>query len=179
MSVKWDGYGIYDPGPYGPLDALPRPEARQAFNKIMEAKPRRIEMLVNLLKANGIVLNDDKSSIQDLNDWYRRNVAEDPSAPGRLIPDWYSVASDIGLFLGDLFIARHPVLRWEFFTWGKKNVSYQRHVIMGFGKPEWRTNLDICRQVGVYGHRIISGHEEREDNFCHWFTIVDRRVVEG
>jgi hypothetical protein len=43
-----------------------------------------------------------------------------------------SLTNDVALFLGDEMIARNPGLRWEFFTWGKRDLSYQRHVIMGF-----------------------------------------------
>ena len=99
-------------------------------------------------------------AVQDLNDWFRTHVQEDPHKPGRLLPDWYSVVNDIGLFLGDQMIARCPRLRWEFFTWGKKNVSYQRHVIMGFGTedPKFKTNIDIDIAVATYAHRIVASH---------------------
>ncbi len=55
-------------------------------------------------------------------------------------------------------IERHPNLRWEFFTWGAKNVAYQRHVIMGFGSedPKFHTNIDIDRNVATYGHRVVA-----------------------
>ncbi len=50
-----------------------------------------------------------------------------------------------------------PGLRWEFFTWGKKDVSYQRHVIMGFSRvPSPKYNLDLEAAVAAYGHRIIA-----------------------
>jgi hypothetical protein len=81
-----------------------------------------------------------------------------PQRPGSLLPDWYSVVNDVALFLGDVMIERHPNLHWEFFTWGKKNASYQRPVIMGFGTedPKFRTNLDVHRGVATYGHRIVA-----------------------
>jgi hypothetical protein len=52
------------------------------------------------------------------------------------LPEWYSIAGDIGLFLGDLMIERHPILHWEFFTWGKSSIAYQQPVIMGFGTED-------------------------------------------
>jgi hypothetical protein len=137
---------------------LPRAEARQASTRLMEAKLARIDMLRRLLKANGVDLGSSDVAIQDLNDWFLSNVDADPEKPGRLLPEWYSVVNDIALFLGDVMIERHPNLRWEFFTWGKKNVSYQRHVIMGFGTedPKFKTNIDIDRMVATYGHRIVA-----------------------
>jgi hypothetical protein len=155
--MNWDGYEIYHPGVFGPLNTLPRGEARRAFNALMEAKSARIEMLRRLLKANGVELASTDAAIQDLNDWFRANVQADPSKPGRLLPEWYSVVNDVALFLGDVMIERCPGLRWEFFTWGKKNVSYQRHVIMGFGQvPEPKYNLDVDRRVATYAHRIVA-----------------------
>jgi hypothetical protein len=49
--MNWDGYEIYHPGVFGPLDTLPRAEARRAFKQLMQAKPGRIEMLGRLLNA--------------------------------------------------------------------------------------------------------------------------------
>jgi len=158
MSVDWNGYEIYHPGVSAPLQTLPRAEARQAYERLMQAKPARIGMLRQLLKANGVELDSSDAAIQDLNDWFYVNVEPDPDNPGRLLPDWYSIANDIGLFLGDVMIERHPNLLWEFFAWGMKNVSYQRPVIMGFSTedPKFHTNIDPDRSVSTYGHRIIA-----------------------
>ena len=109
------------------MNTLPRAEARQAFDRLMRAKPARIDMLRRLLKANAVRLDGTDAAIQDLNDWFYVNVEPDPRNPGRLLPDWYSVVNDIGLFLGDVLIERHPNLRWEVFTRGKKNVSSVRY----------------------------------------------------
>ncbi len=156
MSVNWDGYEIYDPGVYGPLQTLPRAEARRAFDRLMKAKPARIEMLRQLLGANGVELSSTDEGIQSLNDWFRASVEADPEAPGRLLPDWYSVVNDVALFLGDVMIERCPGLRWEFFTWGKKNLSYQRHVIMGFSRMSPKYDFDVDWAVAGYGHCIIA-----------------------
>jgi hypothetical protein len=124
----------------------------------MEVKSARIEMLRRLLEANGVELGIADPGIQDLNDWFRANVQADPDTPGRLLPEWYSVINDVALFLGDVIIGRCPGLRWEFYTGGKKDVSYQRHVIMGFSQvPNPKYNLDIDSAVAAYGHRIVAG----------------------
>ena len=157
VTMNWDGYETYDPGVFGPLHTLPRAEARRAFNQLMDAKPGRIQMLRRLLKANGIELAGTDAGIQDLNDWFLANVEADPGKPGRLLPAWYSVVNDAALFLGDVMIQRCPGLRWEFFTWGKKNASYQRHVIMGFTQvPGAKYNIDIDAQVAAYAHCIVA-----------------------
>lgn len=114
-------------------------------------------MLRRLLAANGVELETSDDAIQRLNDWFRANVEPDPDHPGRLLPDWYSVVNNVALFLGDVMIERCPGLRWEFYVWGKKNVSYQRHAIMGFSQiPDTKYSIDIDRRVAAYGHQIVA-----------------------
>lgn len=155
--MNWDDYMIYHPEVFGPLNTLPRPEAQGAFRQLMEEKPARIEMLRRLLKANGLDLKTTDASIQDLNDWFLAHLEADPDSPGRLMPVWYSVVNDVALFLGDVIIERCSGLHWELYTWGKRDVSYQRHVIMGFSNvPNPKYNLDIDHLVASYGHRIVA-----------------------
>jgi hypothetical protein len=56
MSVNWDAYEIYHPDVFGPMNTLPRAEARRALNQRMAALPARIEMLRRLLAANEVEL---------------------------------------------------------------------------------------------------------------------------
>lgn len=205
MTVALDNYEVYHPGAFGPSNTLPRPGARRAFNLLMEAKPQRIGMLHRLLSANGIELSSADTAIQNVNDWFVLNVESDPGKPGRLKPDWYSVVNDIALFLGDVMIERCPGLRWEFYTWGRKNVSYQRPVIMGFTEvPNPKYNIDIDAAVASYGHRIVVSHgsvphqghvtirgveidldtvttsaerpEIEADAFCRWLKLAERQA---
>jgi len=157
VTIDWDGYEPYTTGAVEPPRALSRSEARQVFRRCMETKNARVAMLGRLLKANGVELGSADSAIQELNDWFLANVEADPAQPGRLAPNWYSVTHDVALFLGDVMIERHPSLRWEFFTWGKTNVAFQRHVIMGFSTedPKLHTNIDIDDRVTAYAHQII------------------------
>ena len=132
----------------------------------MAAKDRRIEMLTDLLRSNGIVLATDDVSIQRLNDWFRSNVEGSATEPSRLRGIWYSVVNDIGLFLGDEMIARAPGLRWEMFTAGKKNIAYQRHVVVGFTKVANRAyNVDPDWLVAAYAHGVVAGEPVRSDLF--------------
>lgn len=157
MTTDWCEYELYDAGVSTPLRATPRAEARRAFGRFMETKSGRVEMLRRLVKANGVELGADDAAIQDLNDWFYANVEADPEQPGRLLPAWCSVVHDVAVFLGEVMIGRHPNLHWEFFTWGKINVAFQRPVIMGLGSedPKHHTNIDIERLVSTYAHRIV------------------------
>lgn len=177
MSIDWDGYEPYDPGVSQPTRTLTRVEALRVFRHCMESKPARLEMLNRLLRASGVGLSSADSSIQDLNDWFLANVEESPDQPGRLLPIWYSVCHDVALFLGDVMIERHPNLRWELFTWGKSNVAFQRHVIMGFSSedPKFHTNLDIDRTVSTYAHRVV---ESRGSVPIHGSVVVRGTVID-
>lgn len=157
MSIDWDDYEVYEPGVAGPLRALPRAEARAAFARCMETKAARIEELRRLLRANGVELGREDLAIQALNHWFTASVQADPDQEGWLLPSWYSIVHDIAVFLGEVMIERHPNLHWELFIWGKSNVAFHRHVIMGFGTedPKLHTNIDIERFVAAYAHRII------------------------
>lgn len=172
MTIEWDSYEPYDPGFAGRLAELPRSEARQAFRRCMETKPARLEMLRDLLKANGIELENSDAAVQELNNWFVAELEADPERPGMLLPVWYSVVHDIALFLGDLLIERHPNLRWDFFTWGKKNVSYQTHAIMGFSTadPKLHANIDPDRIVSQYAHQIV----ESRGSFPKYESVVIR-----
>jgi hypothetical protein len=125
--MDWDGYVIYDPGIDRPPQELPRKEARAAFDRLMDARHERIALLRTLAAADGVDIDAD-DGVQQLNDWFVASVKASPSNPKRLEPRWYSVVNDIGLFLGELAIARSGgKLRWEFFTAGKKHLSYHSH----------------------------------------------------
>jgi hypothetical protein len=55
-------------------------------------------------------------------------------------------------------IDHHANLHWEFFTWGKANVAFQRHVIMGFSTedpkfPHEHRNRPPCRDLRAPDHR--------------------------
>jgi hypothetical protein len=84
----------------------------------------------------------------------------------RLSPRWYAIGLDIGLYLGDAIIERAPNIEWRLFTHGRKDVSYQRPVLMGFsGVPNPRYNVDPETLVGIHGHRLSADLEEPGDLF--------------
>jgi hypothetical protein len=169
VSVVWDGYVPFDPGVSGPLQDVARREAREAFERLMSEKATRIQMLRSLLQTNGVVLEGSDEGVQELNDWFRENVEPSRLEPGRLGNLWYAVVNDIALFLGDVMIERAQGLRWEFFTGGKKDASFQRHVIAGFSRvPNPKYNVDIDAAVATYGQRVVADQAVNEDAFLQW-----------
>jgi hypothetical protein len=73
-------------------------------------------------------------------------------------------------------IKRSPALRWEFFTWGKKNLSYQRPVIMGFSNvKEPKYNIDPGWLLVVYGNRAVAGEQVKGDAFWRWVKEAEAK----
>jgi hypothetical protein len=164
--TAWNSYEPYDPGVDRPLHELSQEEARAAFERLMAAKDERVEMLRRLAEANGIDL-DAPDGIQRLNDWFVASVEADEGRPDRMENIWYSVVNDLALFLGEHLIDKtNGSLEWVFWTNGKSDFSYQRHVIAGFtnvANPHYYIDLDWA--LGVYGHRIVAGHDIDRDYF--------------
>ncbi|GLI27913.1 hypothetical protein ARHIZOSPH14_21550 [Agromyces rhizosphaerae] len=181
MSIVWDEYEPVVSSPTGQLETLPRVEARRLFEQCMESVPARLEALRRLLAANGVELTSSDASIRELNEWFITHVEAHPDLPGRLHPSWESICHDVALFLGEAMIERHSNLRWEFFIWGRTNVAYQRHVIMGFGTedPKRHTNLDIDRSVTAYAHRIVEsgGSVSTSGSVCIRGTEIDVDLI--
>ncbi|MBB2974956.1 hypothetical protein FHX49_000497 [Microbacterium endophyticum] len=166
MSVDWANYHPYQPPVRGLPHELTKPQAREAFGDLMRARSDRRAALAGLVEANSFDLKSDDESIQRLNDWYRTNVEPSPDTPDRLRNLWYAVVNDIALWLGDVIIERAPSLRWVMYTEGKRNISYQRHVLMGFRNVENpRFNVDVDLLVASYGHRVIKGLPVDDEEF--------------
>lgn len=134
----------------------------------MDAKDDRIDKLCRLLARNGVSCASDDDGLQAINDWFRSEVRGDPSS-GRLRPIWYGVVNDLALFLGDVMIQRCPNLEWVMFEWGARNLSYQRHVIMGFSSvANAKYNVDIDWILATYGHRVVAREGVERDAFVLW-----------
>jgi hypothetical protein len=174
--MQWGDYVPFNPEIQGPLGNLPRREARRHYNRLMEAKKERIQALATLLEQNGVMLGSSDVALQDLNDWFLREIEPDNGNPRRLAPRWFGPVQDLALYLGDTMIERSPGLRWEFFTWGKKNLSYHRPVIMGFSKvQEPKYNVDPGWSLVVYGNRAAAGERVEEDVFWQWVKASESK----
>lgn len=156
--MDWTGYEVFDPGVDGPLRDVSRGKAREHYKKLMAEKEQRKAMLKALVARDGIDLDDSDASISALDHWYRDRVELDPDDPEKMVLEWYSVANDIALYLGDLAVERNPGLHWELHTGGKRALGYQRPVIKGFGLlPNKRYDIDFDRRLITIGHRQAKG----------------------
>ncbi len=124
----------------------------------MASREMRLAMLGQLLEANGTKMGRSELAVQGINDWFLEQVEPDPENPGYLLTSWYSVVHDLALLLGEVMIERHPNLHWELFVWGRSNVAYHRHVIMGMKAedPKLHTNIDVEGMLTAYGHQIVA-----------------------
>lgn len=164
MPVDWGVYWPYIPITDGPFEDLPRRDARRAYAHLMAAKAERVEQLRRLVESSGIRLGTTDADLQALNDWFRGTVELSTTDPNRLSNLSYAVVHDVALFLGDVAIERSPGLRWEMFTRGKRDISFQQPVIMGFTKvanPRYHVNLRSA--LAVNGLRVASGMSVRDD----------------
>ncbi len=163
MSVDWGDWRPFESAVGRPLAEVERSVAERYFQALMDARGQRRAQLTALLARNGVEVDIEDAGLQRLNDWYRANVR---GGDGRLEDRWYAVGLDIGLFLGDAIIDRAPTVEWRLFTDGRRDVSYQRPVLMGFTKVENRKyNVDPERLVGIHGHRIVAGEDAPSDLF--------------
>jgi hypothetical protein len=169
MDVDWGTYVPFDPGISAPLHEVPRGDARAAFERLMRLKDERKQDILALLLRNGVRFDGSGESIDDVEQWFRRNVEPHQTDAGRLGNIWYAVATDLGVLLGDHIRRRAPNLVWRFYDKGSKDISYQRPVIMGFTKvrnPKY--NLDPAILIAQYGQRVTAGDRVEEGEFRRW-----------
>lgn len=169
MTVDWDDYTLDDSGVPRPLtDALPAPEARAACERLLARKPERLRGLGRLLAANGVTLGTEDEQIQVADEWFRRELEPDAQRPRTLDERWWSVVRDLGLFLGDAMIERHPGLEWRYYDRPpKEGVGYRRLVIMGFPDPRYYEYPEL--HVSGYAHGLLGTLRTRDPE---WFLRV-------
>ncbi|MDZ8200273.1 hypothetical protein RZO50_02015 [Microbacterium sp. SSW1-59] len=134
----------------------------------MSSKAERHAQLGTLVRANGVELGQDDESLRMLNLWFNDNVGVSDQDPERLRNLWYAVVNDIALWLGDVIISKAPALHWTMFTKSKRDVSYQRHVLMGFKNvqnPNY--NVDPDRVIATLGHRAAKGLPVSGEDFVN------------
>lgn len=162
-DVDWNDYRPFDPGVTGPWHELSREDAERVYERVMQTRYERIGALRELLRRNGVELRESNEGIRQLEEWLRRSAEADPADPGRPDPIWLAVAYDVGVFLGEVMHQRRGDLRWEFFRWGMRDISYQRPVIMGFDVPNKRYNIDPILLASSVAFQAIQGDRNSSD----------------
>ncbi len=172
--MEFDGYEVYDPGVEGPWRDLARAAARAAFARLMAAKAARLEQLADVLRRSGIRL-PPPSEVTDqelgkLESWLVEGIGNDPdSGDGELATVWYSIISDLALYIGDVMISRAENLSWVLHTAAKKSNSYQESVISGFQaapNPKFFLNPGFLL-VGL-ARKVAREEPVEEGNVANW-----------
>ena len=186
-------YEIFDPKVDGPLHEVSRKEARLAHNWFIENIDARIEQLhkLTVLDGNPIKLDFSEDSLTHLHDWfYDRLMKEyDPKHTTESFPargnsneeeyaskikeydsklkapstESFSICNDIGMYIGQVLVNNNKNLEWRFFVNGKKDIAYQRSVIMGFNVINKKYNVDFDFIICQYAFRIL-GHGKKEND---------------
>lgn len=172
--IDWEGYTPFYSGLTVSLSELPRPEAREAFDRLMGSKEERIEELRRLLLTNGVRLRDTRDDLRSFERLLFDAVKEENDSSG-LSGLWLGVALDAGLFLGDVSIQRNPHLSWRMFDASKDDIAYQRPVVMGFRNVNnKRYCVDFPRGVALELEGHLTGRISSEpDFFVQWLVQVD------
>ncbi len=169
-------YDILDP-----YDRTDKRTARQGFNALMEAKAERIASLTARLVEEGIELGDTPAHVDALESWLVTNAAPS-TGRGHLGPDrkWTSVCHDVGLYVGDLLIARHPILHWAFLDVGPRYTERFSAAVLGFPvKNKWygpAFPLEIEGHVVAFMNMQASG--ELLDYMYHYLNVRLRHFDE-
>lgn len=133
-------FSNYDAVDYWPTQwaALSGHAARAEYRRFLTEIPGRVAAFEDLLRRNGLPVGYEQSALQAVNDWFLENVTADASGawPARV---WRSFVMDVGLFLGEGVLERHPHLRWELAVTAPKREGYRQHVLVGFQSPWDRT----------------------------------------
>lgn len=172
-DIRWEVYEIFDPEVDRPLADVSRAEARAHHHRLLAMTGHRISELRKLADSAGIELDGSEGSLQAFNDWFAANVEPDPERPDQARGRWLSVAQDLALYLGDLMMERHPHLHWKLLEGGKRNISYQRTVLVGYRKAHPRYNTDLDYGLGQYANALARGERDQHDFFVAMLRWTD------
>lgn len=156
MPLTWGDYEVLPLRPEQAYKDASKATARRWHEELMAAKEGRKQGLFDLLARNGVKLSrsrDTDADLERVGDWFYASVAgdpdaptlgealrghserfgfdllqpqENPNAPSRLEPAWYSVALDMHLWKGDILVGREPLWTWCVPPVTKRWISYNR-----------------------------------------------------
>lgn len=163
-------YTCFNPKVTKPRYLLERKEARQAYDLYIDSIPERIDILNKLLIEYGCEKLQGADSLEDIHSIYY-NTCSKNTPRENLTALELSIASDLGMFMGNLAIKNCDTLFWKLHTFGKTDFHYQSPVIMGFKNtkiPKYSINFEFV--INSYGHRIISGKPKEKLFFSKLYS---------
>jgi hypothetical protein len=166
VGVGWGEWEPFADAVGQQLDEAERAGARRSFDALMAARSERRQQLGALLARSGITVTTQDPGLQALDDWYQSNVEALPTGTHPTISTLVRDRPGHRALPSGTRSSSAPNIEWRLFTHGRKDVSYQRPVLMGFsGVPNPRYNVDPETLVGIHGHRLSADLEEPGDLF--------------
>lgn len=164
MDSVWDRYTVFDPEIDKPAGELSAAEARAHYQLVMDSKEQRIGELRRLSADIGVTLDGTDASLQRLNDWFVANVERDPDRPNQARGRWLSIAHDLSIYIAELIREKHPHIDWRLEK-SKRDLSYQRPVLVGFRGADSTYAMDLYFALTQYAGGLVRGEEGERDYF--------------
>ncbi|WP_433958715.1 hypothetical protein [Cytobacillus horneckiae] len=112
-------------------------------------------------RINTIIRSEEEieEEIKKVPDWLKGKVPEDKQ---KLSVGSLSLAMDIAIYFGEVFIGNFDKLYWGFVTKPKSSASVNRPVIMGFS-----TGIELDPRILVHNltFNVINGNTDKESLF--------------
>ncbi len=163
-------YQCFDPKVNKPRHLLERKDAREAYNWFIQSIPERVSILKHFAQESGCQILNGSEYLEQLHNLYLA-VCLVTKEEGKLSSEALSLASDVGMYMGELAVEECHSLSWKFHTFGKSNVHYHRPVIMGFKNVKnSKYSIDFEFAINSYGNRIIRGQPKEEYLFLKMYN---------
>jgi len=155
-------YEIFDPGVNGPLHELTRAEAEEHFRHFMNEMPRRLEIIQDLTRVDGITLNFQMDSLDQIDYWFPHQIDGEFRDNGEVWPTSrsFSICNDVGMYMGEMLCRQSETMHWELCTWPKDNIYYQRPVVTGFQNSPSPFEVDFDYTLCGYACSLVRGHNK-------------------
>ena len=161
-------------------------EAEAYFLWYMEAVPQRVAYLSETcaaqLRCDRSALDLSPESLRLLWRWFLLAAKTEPAPQAavsrtkkQLTLQTEYILRDIGMYLGEVFCARHKSLFWGHFETPKHDFFVNQAVIMGFEDrsyvPPFKMVFEPIHMAGVQAAKILHGQMKEEDLlqlYRHW-----------
>ncbi len=152
---------------FRPYKEMTAREANQYFEYYVSQIPIRIEYLQNFLDKNvdkKIRLDFTENSLVEFWDWYGDLLVEQQktdyqeNTPLHLSYGVLGISSDFAMYFGELFVQKHPTIRWGYLKKPKNHLFFHRPALMGF-----QHNLCYCPEQTI-SVLVCSALEEKNPN---------------
>jgi hypothetical protein len=171
-------YDIFDPEVTTGLAKCDAKTAEAFFRRYTGTIGDRVNLLQAWMANGGkhgnrqaLNLDFSKESIENLQNWLDQELLNERKGPSPDRAYLLSLGTDVGMYLGECIRRKASSVEWRMFTGSKKDIAFQRPVLMGFNTPNKKYNIDCGFLAGQYVHRLLDGQPPE----AGWFVkIVER-----